>query len=808
MVLLTGISGDLRAENPVKAEELSKKVDGWIKQLQKKEGTEGTNWRYLAAERLLSEFGTGSNDKQLLEEAGTHCQKIDSLRPHWGLASSLAATIASLKAKVYKQKAYSEEAVSLWRRAIRDGDGRISTVLDLVRELERLDRRDQAEVVFQRISGWSDSVVPVSEVAVSSAMGRGDFREAMAIAERLTNNNPNDFEGWVLRARTAFEASLAPGLDAETQTIRRDEAWAFLEKAQALGGGVSTWDLRFRFKFGLGDKAGAITVLEQLLEVPTLPEDVRFLMAGRGYTDLKEFGRARDCLERCLLLNQSAEVHLAFANLYYAIGDNEQFLASLRKAHNADPKNEVIRERLALNLAFLKAETSDGDLKEIDALLAGASQNNATRSSIIGALIALQKGDKYRQDKAVKTLQQIADSTSSESIEAKRMLASYFALQSYNSFKEGQPKEAFEKFESAKLLYDELLNQASINPEDAARYVNLLLLVDSSGKEAKLEPKEDYLAIAERTLSQLEEAAGSSIALLQLKIRLAMARGDNDAVASIAEKFVESAGSLESLGMQNLWEITGQTLVQLGHSEKSISWFEKVYEQDPKKYGLLVVALASQKEFDRAIEICVKAYQAESTPVAATLIAEVAMMRPDVALRENASVILKEALAKYTDSAELLEAMGTLQLMQRRIPEAVGFYEMAVKIDPKRRRTLNNLAMALSELPMREKDAIRWIEKAIEIHGRDPDLLDTLGQVYFRNGRLQEALTPLAEACSRRDDVSFRIHLAQVHMARADLISAEAQWTKIKESKFEEAALPPDDRSVLKELNAKFGEQL
>ena len=182
------------------------------------------------------------------------------------------------------------------------------------------------------------------------------------------------------------------------------------------------------------------------------------------------------------------------------------------------------------------------------------------------------------------------------------------------------------------------------------------------------------------------------------------------------------------------------------------------------------------------------------------------MLQPEVDLRGDASQVLKEALAKFPDSAELLEAVATMHLMQRRLPEAVSLYEMAEKIAPKRLRTLNNLAMALSEMPMRQKDALAKIERAIEIYGRGPDLLDTLGQIQLRNGRVQEAVDVLTEACRRKDDASFRIHLAQGLMAKKDLAAAKDQWAKINQSQLEGLVLTPEDKEFLKLLKSQFGE--
>ncbi len=61
------------------------------------EGKEGTNWRYMAAERLLYNVGVEGSSEQLIAQAKAYYEEIDMLRPSWGLASALGAKLATLR---------------------------------------------------------------------------------------------------------------------------------------------------------------------------------------------------------------------------------------------------------------------------------------------------------------------------------------------------------------------------------------------------------------------------------------------------------------------------------------------------------------------------------------------------------------------------------------------------------------------------------------------------------------------------------------------------------------------------------------
>ena len=71
-----------------------------------------------------------------------------------------------------------------------------------------------------------------------------------------------------------------------------------------------------------------------------MPEEVRFIEAGRRYLAMKQYGTARECFERYLLINpRSAEAYIGIADLYQAIGDNDAMVVALRKAHQVAPAN-------------------------------------------------------------------------------------------------------------------------------------------------------------------------------------------------------------------------------------------------------------------------------------------------------------------------------------------------------------------------------------------------------------------------------------------------------------------------------------
>ena len=145
-----------------------------------------------------------------------------------------------------------------------------------------------------------------------------------------------------------------------------------------------------------------------------------------------------------------------------------------------------------------------------------------------------------------------------------------------------------------------------------------------------------------------------------------------------------------------------------------------------------------------------------------------------------------------------------MRLAQERYPEAIALYERALSFSPNNVRLLNNLAMALSEVPGREPDAIQHARKAILIFGRSPELLDTLGLVQLRNGNIAEAEKILREATDANPDPRYRFHLLMAILRKGDKKESITQWSQLDLSSLRKAALTPAERRDLTEISKKF----
>jgi tetratricopeptide (TPR) repeat protein len=110
-----------------------------------------------------------------------------------------------------------------------------------------------------------------------------------------------------------------------------------------------------------------------------------------------------------------------------------------------------------------------------------------------------------------------------------------------------------------------------------------------------------------------------------------------------------------------------------------------------------------------------------------------------------------EAVASAPDSLQVRLRVGGLLAHSGRYRDAVEQFESALQLQPDCSDACNNLAWILATCPdemVRDGErAVRWAEKAIELHGKDsPELLDTLAAAHAASGDFSNAVETIRRA--------------------------------------------------------------
>jgi tetratricopeptide (TPR) repeat protein len=97
---------------------------------------------------------------------------------------------------------------------------------------------------------------------------------------------------------------------------------------------------------------------------------------------------------------------------------------------------------------------------------------------------------------------------------------------------------------------------------------------------------------------------------------------------------------------------------------------------------------------------------------------------------------------------------------------SVNQMEKVIALDPKDATALNYLGYTLAEMGIRLEEAEELIKRALELKPEDGYITDSLGWVYFKMGRHNDALEWIQKALERLpEDPQITEHLGDTYMA-------------------------------------------
>ena len=107
------------------------------------------------------------------------------------------------------------------------------------------------------------------------------------------------------------------------------------------------------------------------------------------------------------------------------------------------------------------------------------------------------------------------------------------------------------------------------------------------------------------------------------------------------------------------------------------------------------------------------------------------------------------------DQALLAERLGNFEAMERQLRKVIAS-------KPDYMHAYNALGYSFADRNVRLPEARELIEKALKQSPEDPMILDSMGWVEFRMGKLNEALLLLQRAYQIRRDAEIAAHLGEV----------------------------------------------
>jgi tetratricopeptide (TPR) repeat protein len=151
------------------------------------------------------------------------------------------------------------------------------------------------------------------------------------------------------------------------------------------------------------------------------------------------------------------------------------------------------------------------------------------------------------------------------------------------------------------------------------------------------------------------------------------------------------------------------------------------------------------------------------------------------------------------EKVEVFFMRGALMERQKKYDASEEAFRKALALDPDHAGTLNYLGYMLADRNVRLDEAYKMIQKAVDLAPESGAYLDSLGWVYFRQGKLTEAERILVKAVDLTgQDPTVRDHLGDVYMKLGKIQDAINQWNASMKGFKEQPASDTDPEEVSK----------
>ena len=122
--------------------------------------------------------------------------------------------------------------------------------------------------------------------------------------------------------------------------------------------------------------------------------------------------------------------------------------------------------------------------------------------------------------------------------------------------------------------------------------------------------------------------------------------------------------------------------------------------------------------------------------------------------------------------------LGSVFEEQGKRSQAINEFKDAIKYNPEYHLALNSLGYLYAEESIRLKEAEEMIKKALVFEPNNGAYIDSLGWVYYKQAKYEQAVQELERAIQFFPDPIIYEHLADAYLKQDNLIKARENWQK------------------------------
>jgi len=468
-----------------------------------------------------------------------------------------------------------------------------------------------------------------------------------------------------------------------------------------------------------------------------------------------------------------------------------------KKALEVDPDSEDALTGLAMVYADLGDNTAAADL------LKKLASKNPTPRSLQALAAAYEQMHEYAL--AAETLKRTLELNPPNAAEIKRFMAADLrragqfqaALKVYQDLVAEEPSDA-ESYLRMSNIYTQLRDFAKAREaEDKARAIepnnldvryNEVTILESEGKttEAIVRLKEILDTTAKKNYSKDEK--GNRIELLDRLWTMYRLNDQTEPAVETLRQIAELDHERDA-GVEALIIDTYRIGKDLTKAQKEADSAVKRWPEDRTLHVAHATVLGDSGQTDAAAAELKKLLDGKNDR---EIYLDLAAYVYDRVRKFDEEAKALDAADKLSVSKEDREAVwfqrGAMYEKMKKIDLAEAEFRKILEINPDSAATMNYLGYMLADRNVKLAEALSLITKALDKEPNNGAYLDSLGWVYFKMNRLQEAEENLRQALIRTPrDGTVHDHMGDVLLKESKVREAIAQW-QLSLQEFEKAS--------------------
>ena len=660
---------------------------------------------------------------------------------------------------------------------------------------------DQALEYFLKASVNGDHDLTFNRLLLQMLKERQLYQEAEQVLSRLESNKV-DLSTDLVRTNVDIEThygSLDKALDIANRGIdeKSDDYRDHLWHGQMLRTLAGRARAEGRSEQCAMVVAAAEKSLRKAIEIAPTAADCRIELVLLLAADNQMDKARRAAAEAEEMLQNDKVAPLALAYMFEAIGDTEKARASYEKAVERQPD----QPQLVLMLAefYIRNHESDRAAPLVDKLLGGelaVSEADRMRARRMKATLLIAQGQfpklkpalalieenlksplSTRQDQSIKARILAADPATARSAETLKLMVELVRT----GGAEPQPSDRYalarlyyrlKKWADCREQMEKLVSPEQCDPSYVAAYIKMLL-------------DQEQLVDAALWLDRLEKV-GKPGSAVPLRAEWMFRRKSWGQVTSFLTAYLKQPRAVPEdhsqrmLLVAQLYEDFGKRLTApterataQGYFDEAAKLLEENAKDNPAGQLTLAAFYARRGRLAEAIKLFQQhADKADSMQLAVAAVDIMNSEKITDPQLQQLEEILTAASTARKQPVILLAALGALKITQGQPDQAEALYRKIIASDANNIIAHNNLAVLLALKDNKDtNEALNLINRAIELAGARPRLLDSRAVVLIKRGEPQQALEELESILadtSEKVDPVWLFHKAWAHDSSDD----------------------------------------